>query len=105
MSTYTRPEIAKITYVAAANLQVGDVIVDDLSGDFDSRVTKINFTKRGRVTIHMEPCNPDEYFPTRITRMPNEHFHVKSWVKREWTLVYADEVGEIAYQASCYLYD
>lgn len=26
----------------------------------------------------------------------------KEWVKKEWTLVYADQVGEIAYQASCY---
>ena len=27
----------------------------------------------------------------------------KVWVKKEWTEVYCDEVGEIAYQASCYL--
>ena len=27
----------------------------------------------------------------------------KVFTKREWTGVYADQVGEIAYQASCYL--
>lgn len=27
----------------------------------------------------------------------------KSWVKKEWTDVFCDEIGEIAYQSSCYL--
>lgn len=29
----------------------------------------------------------------------------KRWVKKQWTNVYCDEVGEIAYRASCYLDD
>ena len=30
---------------------------------------------------------------------------LKRWVKAEWTTVYCDQVGEIAYRASCYLDD
>ena len=30
---------------------------------------------------------------------------MKRWIKREWTRVYCDELGEIAYRASCYLDD
>lgn len=29
----------------------------------------------------------------------------KTWVKKEWTNVYCDEVAEAAWQASCYLHD
>lgn len=39
----------------------------------------------------------DTYIVQRIFRRGS-----REWVKQEWTDVYADQIGEIAYRASCY---
>lgn len=48
------------------------------------------------VRIRLEPS--DTYTVRRTFRRGG-----KVWTKATWSGVYADEVGEVAYQASCYL--
>ena len=84
---------------ATIALQVGRMNLLAISGGrIAARPTGITLPVRYGYAVTIDLHANDTYVVRRVFTRGG-----KSWIKQEWTDVYADEVGEIAYRASCYL--
>jgi hypothetical protein len=86
--------------VAVTLRQIGHGNVLAISGGRHSRSTDgaliLPVAHGYRVEVFLDPS--DTYRVERTFRRGE-----RRWVKATWSNVYADQVGEVAYRASCYL--
>jgi hypothetical protein len=79
--------------------QIGRMNVLAISGGkFQSRRTGVTLPVRYGYAVTVDLAANDSYIVKRVFARGG-----RVWIKKTWTNVYCDEVGEIAYQASCYL--
>jgi len=64
------------------------------------RATGVSLPVRYGYVVTVDLAGNDTYTCRRVFARGG-----KSWVKREWTDVHCEDVGEVAYIASCYLDD
>jgi hypothetical protein len=79
--------------------QIGTMNVLAISGGrVERRTTGVTLPVAHGYRVTVDLAANDTYTVRRVFVRAG-----KATVKREWSDVYCDEVGEIAYQASCYL--
>jgi hypothetical protein len=98
MTTTTDTEFFIPGDTAEIARQVGRMNVLAISGGrITHRPTGITLPIRYGYSVTVDLTAMDDYVVRCVfTR------GAKTWIKKEWTGVYCDEVGEVAYQASCY---
>lgn len=105
MNTTTRESHMDTTFITndAATLvaQIGRMNILGISGGritYRSTGITLPVAHGYRVTVDL---NADDTYTCRrvFTR------GTKTWIKKEWAGVHADQIGDIAYQASCYMFD
>ena len=81
--------------------QIGRMNVLAISGGrFQSRRTGVTLPVRYGYSVSVDLTANNSYIVKRVFARGG-----RVWIKKTWTDVYCSEVGEIAYQASCYLDD